>query len=146
MEELWERLTVWPRSTLLEAMHFFTLADIDVLYRVNADKTDLRISIDCSDLFDWASADAEELLPSDLPDLYQAYEDLRAIKTAGPRYHFIYAGELWCARKRGMRPQGPWYGYTSNDAIRRQFLPEEVEALFDACGPDRGDKYARPPV
>ena len=77
----------------------------------------------CNDLFCWASADAEKLLPEDMPALKQSIADVIGIVGEVD----IYVGfELWCARKRKMRPQQPAY---PKDA--------RLRVLFDACGPVR---------
>lgn len=77
--------------------------------------------VTCPDLFHWASADAEPLTAETLADFERALADARAAcgsDTWGP--------ELYCARRRGMRPQGAAY-------------PEDKRLwpLFDACGPER---------
>jgi len=59
----------------------------------------------CSDLFHWASADGEDLLPEDLPLLRQCIEDLK--KTEAGIWE-LYVGELFASRKRGMRPMSLW--------------------------------------
>src|SRR5437762_1069660 len=84
--------------------------------------------VNCGSLFYWATADAEKILPEDLPTLRQAICDVQA---ASPNMELkVDACEagcaLWCARKRGMRPQQPAY---PNDA--------RLRTLFDACGPER---------
>mgnify|MGYP003394036363 CR=1 FL=1 len=71
--------------------------------------------VNCSDLFVWACADGEEILAEDIPDVVQAFVDDED-----------NGGLLWCCRKRGMRPQGPYYKYLKKNS-----------ALFDACGPIR---------
>lgn len=73
--------------------------------------------VDCNDLFYWACADDEAFdAANDLEDFNLAYKD-------SPKN----GGILWCCRKRGMRPQNPYYKY---------FNQEEAK-LFDACGPER---------
>jgi hypothetical protein len=70
----------------------------------------------CNDLFWWASADAESLLPEHYPALLTALEE-------SPNH-----GELlWVARMRGMRPQRPYYAYFS----------EYEKELFNEVGPER---------
>jgi hypothetical protein len=82
----------------------------------------------CNDLFRWATADAERLLPEDMPALRQAICDVEATGACGFRRLEAYelGCELWCARKRKMRPQQPAYPED-----------ERLRALFDACGPAR---------
>jgi hypothetical protein len=70
----------------------------------------------CNDLFAWACADGEDFDLSDMPEFRRAMDQ-------SPEH-----GELlWCCRKRGMRPQGPYYKRFS----------EAEKALFDAAGPER---------
>ena len=74
--------------------------------------------VNCNDLFYWACADAEDITLEDIPDLERAISEC-------PNLGHL----LWCCRKRGMRPQGPFYN---------EFTPEEA-ALFDQAGPERDD-------
>jgi hypothetical protein len=72
----------------------------------------------CSDLFYWATADAEAISWEEYPDLLKAFDE-------SPKN-----GELlWCCRKRKLRPQWGMYKY---------FTPEERN-LFNAAGPVRED-------
>jgi len=81
----------------------------------------------CNDLFWWATADAEKLTPEDMPCLRQAILDVQEIRVDKLRLDNYEMGcALWCARKRGMRPQQPAYPQD-----------ERLRALFDACGPVR---------
>lgn len=75
----------------------------------------------CSDLFEWGTADLERIDPADLPLLEQSVVDAKA---AGGE---LWKGELFVARKRGMRPQGACY----------KNIPEALWPLFNACGPAR---------
>lgn len=83
-----------------------------------------EVSIICNDLFWWGCADAEPIEShADLAALVQAHDDSSE------------AGfELYCARRRRMRPQGAIYKYYS----------AEVQRLFDACGPDRSVDVLNP--
>lgn len=78
--------------------------------------------VDCSDLFFWACADGEDIGLSEFTDLAECYK-------LSPRY----GGWLWCAKKRGMRPQTACYPY----------IPKEQWHLFDAAGPERDDPDGR---
>ncbi|MCF0055538.1 hypothetical protein [Dyadobacter sp. CY356] len=79
---------------------------------------EIEMFVICNDLFYWGCADGETIEMSDLDDFDQA---MKESPNFGP--------DLWCARKRGMRPQGPFYkSFTSEDA-----------ALFDKAGPERTD-------
>lgn len=76
-----------------------------------------------NDVFWWGTADSEEVTVADLPELERAYKD------AGARW----AGALYVARKRQLRPQGCAYP-----------TEEHLIALFDACGPKRGVDFMNP--
>jgi len=95
----------------------------------------VQFSAICSDLFYWGCADAEDIIaPDDLDLLKQCLADLQA---ADDTTYLI--GELFAARKRGMRPQTPW-GRTydrENSCYTEDNLLPSVRALFDACGPVR---------
>lgn len=77
-----------------------------------------NFEIICNDTFHWGGADAEAVTEDDLPLLEQSLKE-----TTGRPFGEI----LYCARKRGMRPQGAIYKY-----IARDLWP-----LFDAAGPER---------
>lgn len=85
----------------------------------------------CSDFFWWGTADLEDIAPVDLPMLEQAAADLGSVPSG-----INYVGELFCARKRGMRPQGAYYKH----------LPKGSWPLFDACGPERERSLTNPKV
>jgi hypothetical protein len=88
---------------------------------INID-TEITYYVDCSDFFWWGCADGEDVLEEDLPALLQALKD-------SPKN-----GELlYCARKRGVRPQGAYYKYLEGD-----------EELFNACGVDREIDFCNP--
>lgn len=90
--------------------------------------SDLEFAIDCSDVFAWACADAEDITSDqDIDALAQAVQD------AGDDGPLLY-----CARRRHMRPQGAMYDH----------LKPANWSHFDACGPVRetgvGNPTARP--
>lgn len=93
---------------------------------------DLGFFVGCNDLFAWATADAEEISSSDdLANFKQAVLD--AIE-ACPLHGSTFGGDLYCARRRGMRPQNAVYR-------PEYFLGKQPELvpLFNACGPERSD-------
>jgi hypothetical protein len=108
-------------------MEIFYLADVreDLLWHVTDDQ--LYLSADVSDIFDWASADSEEITPETLPVLEQAYKDLKAVGGEG------YLADLYGARMRRRRPQGAAYPES----------PEIIE-LLNACGPPREKNLSNP--
>lgn len=93
----------------------------------------LRLFVNYNDLFWWGCADCEQITPENVEELAKAYKDCH---DANPE-HFgeVYGQLLFCARVRGMRPQGCCY------PTDRKLWP-----LFDACGPERpkdaGNPYA----
>lgn len=130
-------MSVWGRDDLLRVLKLNENHHVGAWYRVKDD--DVSVLVNCSDLFYWACGDAEPITPADLDDLEQALSELTALDAP------YWAGELFVCRRRGMRPQGAWYGYGKHDdanhyeVIRRHFVPVAVEAIFDACGPERTD-------
>lgn len=109
-------------------------AHSDLFWRIGPATKDLtnpeskiRFFINCNDEFYWATSDAEEVLPGDLETLAKAYADARAALCE------YYGGLLWVARKRNMRPQGPYFQYFTTDALVDHFL---------AAGPERDPKEA----
>lgn len=112
------------------------MADLDFVTRVlkafefdnteslwwNFDDGKLRMYAKCSDFFEWGTADLEEIQPEDLDLLEQCVKDVTELDRTN-----MYAGELFAARKRKLRPQGACYKH----------LPEVLWPLFDAAGPAR---------
>ena len=99
----------------------------------------LRILIGCSDLFYWATADGEVWLPEDVPLMWQCLDDLKA---ADKTYGTCYLLELFCCRKRQMRPQHPYFRNYDREKCGyfEDRLSPAVRALFDALGPDGSDR------
>ncbi len=91
----------------------------------------VRVSVMCSDVFAWGCADAEPITMENLPMLRKAYEDESAASPDGVALH---AGWLFCARVRGMRPQG---------AIYKTLEYWEVP-LFNEAGPEREINFGNP--
>lgn len=77
---------------------------------------DLKFSIICNDFFWWGCSDAEEI----------TYEDLALLDECLGK-DFVWGPLLYCAKRRGMRPQGAFYGD----------IPDKLKPEFDACGPER---------
>jgi len=98
----------------------------ELWWRCDGEFAPVTFLINCNDLFAWATADAEELTIADLPMLRQAIEDCQSVSAV----HVVYADTLFVCRKRGMRPQSPWYRNVS----------ENMRDLFNACGPYRDPK------
>jgi hypothetical protein len=110
-----------------DVLEVFARADIrdGLLWSAWNDSEVISFSANCSDIFHWGTADAEEILPEDIPLLQACLEDLESVDKA------YWLAELFAARKRGMRPQGPVFDrYIKDEPHRRFFLD---------CGPERTD-------
>lgn len=116
---------------------FFFTTNGSVFFTGGVEKG-LSIYANCNDLFEWACADAEEITPDNINVLEQAWADVKPLRDAWytdttktiPYVSGGHAVELFAARVRKMRPQGPCYSS----------FPPEIAKLFDAAGPDRGAK------
>jgi hypothetical protein len=85
------------------------------------------VSINCNDMFYWATADAEAITGDDLAGIEEAIKDARAAEASDP----IGEGfSLYAARKRKMRPQRPWM----------KGRKPAIRALYEAAGPERDPK------
>jgi hypothetical protein len=93
-----------------------------IWWRTDGTYAPVTFFVACNDVFVWGLADVETLTPANI----DVFEKSVADCTAGAKHGEIYAGALFCARVRGMRPQGAAY-------------PDEraLWPLFDACGPQR---------
>jgi hypothetical protein len=130
---------------LLDVLDFFSeVIDShgDLFWRVNGHR-EVKLFVNCSDVFEWGTADLEPIeTDDDLALLRSCYDELTA---ADPRLGDVYVPELYAARRRGMRPQGVWYqrilfGYKSADAKGTAAVAD----LFDACGPPRPADLVNP--
>ena len=90
----------------------------ELWWRTDSKYAPITFFVRCNDVFDWGTADAEEITEADLPALEAALRDAEE----------FYCGPiLFVARKRGQRPQGAMYKH----------LPVEAWFLFDQAGPVR---------
>lgn len=80
---------------------------------------DLNFYVDCSDVFYWATSEGEPLEMRDVALLEDALKDCHYVRDD--------AIALYACRKRGMRPQKPFYAY----------IEDGHQDLFNACGPER---------
>lgn len=108
----------------------------DLMWRVDEQYAPITFLVQCSDEFSWATADCEPLTPENIGAFEQCVEDVRtACAESGRSWPPIwYAGHLFAARMRGMRPQGAAY---PKDEPR-------LWPLFDACGPTREVGFGNP--
>lgn len=107
----------------VRVLDVFARADLhdSLWWRTDGAYAPVTFWVQCSDVFAWGVADAELLPPEALDDFEQALQDVVAVVGAN-----AYGPELYCARRRGKRPQGA--AYPSD---------ERLWPLFDACGPER---------
>ena len=106
---------------------FFGPSHDSLWWRTTQEYAPMTLLVNCNDLFYWATADAEEIWPEDIPDLRQAVED---ITQDG---YYKNADLLWVCRKRKQRPQVAYYKY----------FDDYEKPLFDACGTAE-DQYGNP--
>lgn len=101
---------------------------------------ELKMFANCSDTFDWGSADLEEITPETIPVLEQALKDLQAIDTSVPGFLIDtsippFLAELYASRMRKMRPMRSYYRMIRN--IYPDAVVNKTFELFNACGPER---------
>jgi hypothetical protein len=99
----------------------------------------IRFSAQCSDIFEWATADAEGIETEQDIDLLR--QCLAELSEADQRHGRHYLAELYAARKRHQRPQGAWFAperwahVSGADAIRQLFLDAGPERSIDLFNP-----------
>lgn len=129
-----ERLGLEYRVKALEkALAFFMRVmkifdDIDekdmLWWNTSGTYAPLQFSVMCSDTFDWATADSENLTPENIGLLEQSIADVKPLGyDMGEGIHWGLV--LFCARVRGRRP------------MRQMRIPENLQAFFNEAGPPR---------
>lgn len=123
-------------SFLYRAMDLIAQAELhdEVWWHTTGGTVAPTLVVKCSDIFAWGCADCEPITPENIHYLEAAIRECLAL----PGFAGVgYIGQLFCAKARGLRPQGAAYPKAP-----------EVAALFDACGPKRevnfGNPYAHP--
>jgi hypothetical protein len=113
-----EKIEAWFEA--LPSEHKALIEDLLLTERLSLlVKSDvIFLYVNCSDTFYWGCSDLERIEFDDLPSLMECYSLSRR------------GGELWCARKRKMRPQTASY---------EECYPPSEWYLFDAAGPERSD-------
>ena len=107
-------------STLLTNDDYY---GCDLFWR--EDEGVVSVFVNCNDIFYWATADCEEIeTPEQIHEIERAFKDLAAI---GEVESVVWGAELWCCRKRQMRPQKPVL----------ETIPEKIRHMFEQCGPER---------
>ena len=127
-------------SEVLRVLAVFERCDIvgdSLMWKIKGEN-EAWLGMLCNDVFYWGTADVEDIEANDIPMLEACADDLKAIGFIAKSY----VPELFCARKRGMRPQAPWgRTYAANPGrYEGDNLDPRVRALFDACGPERDRK------
>lgn len=119
---------------ITRVMEIFSLSHADtygdLFWRV--DDGELTLYANVSDVFMWGGSDVEEITRETLPELEQAYADLKAVGGES------FTAELYAARRRKMRPQGAAYPGKADEA------GPAVAALYNACGPERAIDMGNP--
>lgn len=103
---------------------------------------DLRLLVDCSDVFAWGCADAMEVTEVNAPLLLATVGDVaRAVSDYDterghevPRFDIHDAVVVFCAREAQMRPQGAMYPH----------LHPATWPLLDVCGAERATGFGNP--
>jgi hypothetical protein len=103
--------------------HGADLSD-DALFWRTYDDGRIKVFVNCSDTFEWGTADLEEIKPEDIELLQQCLDDLKEIDE---RY---FLGELFAARKRNWRPAKFWLNakdkrFDFNSRKLFEVLPED---------------------
>ncbi len=120
---------------ILRVLGLFASHDIagdhPLWWRTDSSYAPVTFLVICNDVFYWASGDAEPITPSNIALLESTLAEVAVLERECPDRvngpSIFDAVDLFCARVRGMRPQGAAYrGYHAT-----------LWPLFDACGPER---------
>lgn len=114
------RVWAWLEALPAESKTLVEDLLIEEKLRLSTREDDGKIQpwILCNDLFFWGCADGEDISLEELPQLLECH----ALSPS-------FGGDLWCCRKRNMRPQAAFY----------KCIPKSEWPLFDAAGPERDD-------
>lgn len=93
----------------------------------------IKVGANCSDLFWWATADAEEITPDNIQLFEETCNECEALDD-GIEFPTVFACALFAARARKMRPQGAYY----------KMFPRSMWPMFNACGPERETGLGNP--
>src|SRR5262245_11099327 len=100
----------------------------DLWWRTGGHFDPVTFYVSCNDIFFWGTADCEEITPENIEQLDQAIRDVHEV-TSKDGWGASTAVLLFCARIKGMRPQGAAY----------QYIDQALVHLFDAAGPERDE-------
>lgn len=130
LKEILEANTEYDNSKLAyKVMALFEMGETRDTLLWHCEDGRFAMSANVSDVFDWGSADAEDITHETLPILADAFRDLKARNGDTE-----WLAELYAARIRKMRPQ---------NAVLNDMTPE-IRALFEACGPEREVDFRNP--
>lgn len=91
---------------------------------------DIQFMVDCSDVFEWGTADGELLTEENIQLLEETIVECQEVFG----YKAYWSIHLFVARQRKMRPQGAYYKY----------FDKGWHSLFDAVGPQREQSVLNP--
>lgn len=117
-KEFKKLILILDRADLTDLLHLYIDGD-----------SELGVCFNCNDIFFWACADAEEIQNKEDIELLEEILEQVDIKDG-----FCVVGDLYCAKKKGIRPQGAAYTY----------YPKKYWPLFNSCGPEREVNMANP--
>lgn len=83
------------KEPVLEAM-VAKLLDDEILFVSSSKSQTVELFVICNDVFAWGCADGEDILPDEIPNLFERVQ----------KYGLIGAVH-WCCVKRGEKPQPP---------------------------------------
>lgn len=121
-------------------------ANSSIFWRWNNDRTEIDVYADCSDVFAWGCSDGEQITWENLDVLRQSIADVESI-TENPYSNKDDGFLLFCARVRGMRPQGAMYKYLEVLHKDEEIAAErtaKLRELFNAAGPEREAGFGNP--
>lgn len=122
-------------SHFCEVMRFCAEHDMTSHIIVHVgDDSKLEVAADCSDCFWWGCADAEEITSENFQLFRDTVTECESLDASSENFASLYAGELFAARVRKMRPQGASY----------ELYHPALWPLFNACGPERTCEYGNP--
>lgn len=94
----------------------------------------LRVNVNCSDVFFWGSADSESIATSEDVELLRS---LAQQLEASDKNFAWYLSLLYCATKRGIRPQNALLNTIENKKVRNLLLSLGVERAVEFGNPKK---------
>lgn len=118
-------------ETVLRALKISSFEYCSELWWRQVDDEDLRLFVNCNDVFHWGSADVEEITDDNISSLEEAVAECQALVG---QWDAADGFILWVARMRELRPQGAFY----------QAIDKRLWSLFDEAGPEREVGFGNP--